>query len=441
MYVAVDDTDSVKGNCTTFLATAIIDEFADLDLIGYPRLVRLNPAVPWKTRGNGALTMRFGKGIGEKILIGNIGGRDIHCYEACSAWEPDARAMLKRIIPLVEANSEPDADPGVVVSETKPSQGFYWKGVRTILDREAAENEIERIGAIRFEMGNGRGLVGSVCAMSWRPRDRTYELLTYRPRERWGTVRVYDPSTIREAEHTIATSFNSWDEGSSKVAMVPSTPCPVMYGFRGDVPEDLMKGFRLIRTEPVERWIIFLTNQGTDDHLLGDDVPFAPNSSYILGGTVASAARYLEGGHVLIDIDTGHGPVTCAAYEPSKEFRQLLVGLRIGDEVTVMGEYRDEPRTLNLEKVHVRSLVEDIKKVSNPVCAVCGRTMGSHGKGKGFRCRRCGTRSDSPITETVPRDLAVGWYEPPAYSRRHLSKPLRRMGEVQPVCFVNQRKR
>ena len=39
MFVAVDDTDSMKGNCTTFLATEIIREFQDLDLIGNPRLV------------------------------------------------------------------------------------------------------------------------------------------------------------------------------------------------------------------------------------------------------------------------------------------------------------------------------------------------------------------------------------------------------------------
>ena len=64
MYVAVDDTDSINGNCTTFLATEIIRELSsDLDLIGNPRLVRLNPATPWKTRGNGSLVMRFGEGV------------------------------------------------------------------------------------------------------------------------------------------------------------------------------------------------------------------------------------------------------------------------------------------------------------------------------------------------------------------------------------------
>ena len=81
MYVAVDDTDSVKGNCTTFLATEIIKELSDLDLIGNPRLVRLNPAVPWKTRGNGSLVMRFGKGIGGRRRIGMLDGKDFCCYD------------------------------------------------------------------------------------------------------------------------------------------------------------------------------------------------------------------------------------------------------------------------------------------------------------------------------------------------------------------------
>ena len=68
MFVAADDTDSMRGNCTTYLATEIIRVLVyedGLDLIGFPRLVRLNPAIPWKTRGNGALVMRFGKGTGK----------------------------------------------------------------------------------------------------------------------------------------------------------------------------------------------------------------------------------------------------------------------------------------------------------------------------------------------------------------------------------------
>ena len=82
MFVAADDTDSMRGNCTTFLATEIIRELTingNLNLIGNPRLVRLNPATPWKTRGNGSLVMRFGKGIGKKTFIGCIQGKKLYC--------------------------------------------------------------------------------------------------------------------------------------------------------------------------------------------------------------------------------------------------------------------------------------------------------------------------------------------------------------------------
>ncbi len=75
IYVGVDDTDSVKGMCTTYLATELIREFSELDLLGNPRLVRLNPNVPWKTRGNGAVALRFGKGTGSPKYIGEIDGR------------------------------------------------------------------------------------------------------------------------------------------------------------------------------------------------------------------------------------------------------------------------------------------------------------------------------------------------------------------------------
>lgn len=439
MYVAVDDTDSMKGNCTTFLATEIIDEFQDLDLIGNPRLVRLNPASPWKTRGNGALVMRFGYGLGEKRFIGKIGGRKIFCYDRCGSREPDAEDMKIRIIPLMERYHEEESDPGLLISKSKPSQSFYWSGVRTILDRSFVDPEIERIGGTTYEIGCGRGLIGCTCAMAWRPRDTTFELLSYRPSGRWGTERIFDPSSIRDMDHAYPSTFNSWEDRFNKVAMVPSTPCPVMYGLRGDSERDLIEASSRIRTEPIERWMVFLTNQGTDDHIIHHPTVLVPNQSYSIRGTVSSHARHIEGGHVIIDLDTSFGTIQCAAYEPSKEFRYTVEWLSPGDVVEMIGELRDVPRTLNIEKIHVISTVREMIKVSNPVCPLCSRTMKSSGSGQPYRCKRCGTRSYDPVLREEPRRIVPGWYEPPTAARRHLSKPLKRMGLIQPVEFVNGR--
>jgi tRNA(Ile2)-agmatinylcytidine synthase len=59
MHIGLDDTDSAKGGCTTYLAAVLIEKLAQFQVrfIDYPRLIRLNPNVPWKTRGNGALCL------------------------------------------------------------------------------------------------------------------------------------------------------------------------------------------------------------------------------------------------------------------------------------------------------------------------------------------------------------------------------------------------
>ena len=61
MHIGLDDTDSIKGGCTTYLAALLVEKLARFkaEYIDYPHLIRLNPNVPWKTRGNGALCLRF----------------------------------------------------------------------------------------------------------------------------------------------------------------------------------------------------------------------------------------------------------------------------------------------------------------------------------------------------------------------------------------------
>ena len=439
MHIAVDDTDSRTGNCTTYLLTEIIRELSDMDVIGNPRIVRLNPAVPWKTRGNGALTVTVGKGTGQRKRIGEIDGKEIHCFPSSSAWEPDRTELIERIIPIIERNRSEGSDPGLVISEKRPPATLYWEGVRRIVGKEHIKTELDRIGAMTFEMGCGRGVIGAACAMAWEPADSTYEVLAYRAKDRWGTEREYDAASVMEMDAMFRSTFNSWEERARKVAMIPSTPCPVLFGLRGDDEEETINAAMYLRTERKDRWVTFLTNQGTDDHIIRDAPEITENSSYEIAGTVCSHAKRIPGGHTLIDIDTVHGMITCAAYEPSKEFRMLFDNLIPGDEICVLGEMRDQPRTFNAEKVKVTALSEMMIKTSNPVCGICNKRMQSVGKGQGYRCKGCGTRSKEPVMRKGTRWVVPGWYEPPTSARRHLSRPLKRMNEEQRVEFVNSR--
>ena len=67
LHIGIDDTDSPKGMCTTFLAYKIINRLKkeNVDFLDFPNLVRFNPNIPWKTRGNGA--------VGIKISTSNPG--------------------------------------------------------------------------------------------------------------------------------------------------------------------------------------------------------------------------------------------------------------------------------------------------------------------------------------------------------------------------------
>ena len=61
LTIGFDDTDSPKGMCTTFLAYKIVGELKkeNSEFLDFPNLIRFNPNIPWKTRGNGAVSIRI----------------------------------------------------------------------------------------------------------------------------------------------------------------------------------------------------------------------------------------------------------------------------------------------------------------------------------------------------------------------------------------------
>ncbi len=127
----------------------------------------------------------------------------------------------------------------------------------------------------------------------------------------------------------------------------------------------------------------------------------------------------------------GRRAVELAFYEPSKDFRAVGRSLLPGDRLRVWGSLRDDLRSLNVEKVLVSELVPWRVRLDNPKCPVCGKSMKSLGRGKGFRCVRGHARAPPDAGRWVerPRSIQPGWYEPPAFARRHLAKPLKRLDD------------
>ncbi len=430
MFLAFDDTDSIKGMCTTFLATEMIRAVEDLDLIGFPRLVRLNPAVPWKTRGNGALCIRFGKGKGKRRLAGRIGRKPVFSFDRGEEPE-DASELFSIGSELLGRWSrvEEEASPGLVMSKLRPSPVIYWQAVRRVIEKSSVEKELKRIGARSIGLCGGRGVIGATAAMSWVPHDRTFEVLAYRKRDRWGSQRRVNKEDVKLLDERFPSTFNNYDHDSNAMAIAPHSPCPILFGIRGDNLEDLPLAMASVRSESKDRWLLYLTNQGTDDHVIPASNPLAPGSTYRIRGEVVSTPRTLVGGHVLFQLYAKGTTLDCAAYEPSKGFRSRVRSLREGDVVQAIGELREQPRTLNLEKFELVELAQVRQKVANPRCPVCDKSMQSLGRTAGFRCRKCGhkeSRSKAEFTQ-MERGIELGWYEPPVCTRRHLSKPLKRL--------------
>ncbi|MCK5408870.1 MAG: DNA-binding protein, partial [Candidatus Heimdallarchaeota archaeon] len=72
LHIGFDDTDSLKGSCTTYLAVKIIEKIhKKVVFLDYPRLIRNNPNIPWKTRGNGAIALSIGVKENDLEIIKN----------------------------------------------------------------------------------------------------------------------------------------------------------------------------------------------------------------------------------------------------------------------------------------------------------------------------------------------------------------------------------
>lgn len=426
LWIGVDDTDSLAGMCTTFLATELVRELThDFDLIGYPRLVRLNPNIPWKTRGNGAVCVRIGRGRGDSSVVGRIEARDIRMFRR-STPGPDAHVVSGTVARVVERLSrfeDETTNPGFAILHRPPPPGLYWRAVRHVVSLPEALRAARGRGLVK-QYKNGRGAVGAIAATAWRPHDRTYEILAYREGWRWGTPRRIDPQSVRLMDRAFPSTFNNYDFENDRVVIAPRSPCPVLLGIRGDNPTDLPAAMAKVEGERPERWLLFETNQGTDDHVVTGPSPRV-NETARMTGRVESPARTIVGGHVVFRIE-GFDVV---AYEPSKQFRRIVRQLSPGDRVRVVGAIRKSPRSLNLEKIEILELADVTRKLANPLCTDCRKRAKSLGKEAGYRCVRCGVRFPVQAAPTIPvaRSLRPGWYQPPVGSRRHLSKPLERM--------------
>lgn len=389
----------------------------------------------------------------------------------------ELKEISNRVGTIVSNNAaleDKNTNPGIVVTDDSglPIE-LYWSAVQGVVELEMIKRQVSFENAIFKGFKKERGIIGAAAAIAWGSKvyhnkdisnnseiDYTFELITYREPSQWGTKRQINPEAVLALDNNFPSTFNNFDCETDHIAISPNSPCPVLYGVRGEDSRDLINVLSYLKpyAESIDKWVIFKTNQATDDHLVPTNIKnIVKYSSVTVTGSVLDQAKTIPGGHVLIELkehnfdtnykneydvlyegkinnnpnfqyDKNPTTITCAAYEPTKSFRNVLRYLIPGDIVSVSGGLRTNPRSINLEKIEIHHLEKHSIKLHNPTCSKCGRAMKSIGREKGFRCKKCHIKLplDCVKTTQVQRKLRLGYYEVPVSARRHLSKPLKR---------------
>lgn len=419
LHVAFDDTDSRAGRCTTHLAFKVVEQLKrdGVKLVDYPLLIRLNPNIPWKTRGNGAVCLRL--------------------------QVPDAGRIIDYVRQVVEEGSAigSGANPGVAFLQadqvSAELQKFSARAMCDVLSRQMAEKVAKTAGVQYFTFGNGQGLVGSLGAMGCLLRDDyTFELIAYRKLENCGTPRVVNKErVIKFSTDTYPNTFNSYDRNHDRVLIAPHSPDPVFFGVRGESPEVVAAALPALRPEEeLDGWTIFRSNQGTNMHLQ-NEIRIVDVKAYTAGFVrckVASSPNTMEGGHVIFNIEQAGAQMPAAVYEPTG-LAGIAAKLEVDDIIEIGVGVRKgttkHPKILNVEYLSILNLAT-VFDVLNPICKICGKRMKSEGKNKGYQCDRCKHKDVSAKKILVPKERGIktGLYIPTPKAHRHLTKPMHRYG-------------
>ncbi|TRO52041.1 DUF1743 domain-containing protein, partial [Candidatus Bathyarchaeota archaeon] len=343
-------------------------------------------------------------------------------------------------------------DPGIVfLTDEVPKEvlDFATKAKQSVLKIEEALKLAKEVNAEVLGFKRGRGIIGGLAAIGEDlSGDHTFEIISYRTVENRNKPRHVQISSVKMMDKSAPLTFNNVDPETGRILITPRGPDPILFGIRGETPETVKNAFELIRIdEPIERWMIFRTNQGTDAHLqkisaIADIRAYNP---VIVKGVVSKDPKTIKGGHVIFSIMDKTGEVDCAAYEPTVTLSKMARRLMKGDILKVFGGVRppfeEKQLTINLEKIRVIELASRIL-LANPNCPKCGKRMKSMGKNQGLRCDRCSFRSSqlNKIVVIEEREIEKRLYITSPRSQRHLTKPHCRYGKEKigfPKTLIN----
>ncbi len=414
--LGVDDTDSTYSYCTTYIATLIVEELIKngYKVLDFPYLIRLNPNIPYKTRGNAAVSIKTE--LDENFLNYLI------------------NFFKKHTAPIEEPRRSDKPAPVLAIFEgerSKELEKFYEMClVRTVSLDEALKitNKLKiKYVATR---GNPMGLIGAIAAIGAKLEEFTYELLAYRPVTKREKIRElsYEKVLLMDEKFKDFT-FANIDQEKKRILITPHGKDPVLVGIRGIDPDKLIEAFTGLGLK-AEKWLIFKTNQGTGSHLKAAEKLKFLDKDCVFSDIVeiSDTPSIIKGGHVILKATYKDKLVEIAVYRESGLMNKKARLLERGDILKVGGsikEANDKLLKINAERIEIIRLSEQYEEIGIH-CINCGSKMKSAGSGKGLKCPNCKFKLNFEVHLLSKRERELKEGEillPPPRSRRHLTKP------------------
>ncbi len=422
LHVGIDDTDSPYGMCTTYLGALIYEKLLSFgEPIDYPLLIRLNPNIPVKTRGNGSIAIRF---LVDFSDINNI--RDL----VINLVEKSSHSFFRKTKPAVAIYITKD------YAIDKRLFEIYLNSLRDVTPLSFLEKKLSNLSYGYLEIlavnKKARGIIGAVSAIGSILKDYTYELLVYRKMENIGKEREISFKSVLDMEMKYwRYTFDNID--NKRLLIAPVGPDPVLLGIRGDIPEKLLEAFKLIEHEPFSLWAIFRSNQWTHSHVTKIDSPSnaRPYQTVMMKARVIKVERHGE--KVILELESDGWRIIGRIYKMQRELQKHALELRHGDEIllvsSVFSREKENYLIVNVEEFITLELVPDISE-GNPFCPYCGSRLKKKDKNT-YICRKCHRKIRYPYKLVIirPRKSLVEKkrYESPPRAHRHLTLPTKRI--------------
>ncbi len=221
-HIGFDDTDSAEGMCTTFLCYTAVklllkEKRTTVNFLDYPNLIRLNPNIPWKTRGNAALVLRI----------------------RTNATADDLLEFFKSLV--LRFATSPKANSGLIILEGEkvPAEilEFSRKALRSVLGLREAHELILKFGLHSFAQRSRQGLIGALAGIgNLLSCDHTFELLGYR--KDLNHPRKLPLRRVLEL-NSFPGTFSSYDSLHDRIMIAPHGPDPVLCGILGETASEV----------------------------------------------------------------------------------------------------------------------------------------------------------------------------------------------------------